>query len=199
MSSIIVILSCLDTLWSFLCSCSCKNFPWRPHGDPQGLLHQQCGHGCAFFFYTRKCETTNSVQCLKISLLIFKECVDRPLSYRSELLTLCIPASSWRSSGGAFLVVDKWRLRLKVSRLLSGHPRLWNDLPEDKRLSGSVNSPKSLLKSHFYDTWYHYFMWSFEWTYNVIIIFSHFNQETRCHSFWLCILLWWRCSSWPKH
>lgn len=105
-----------------------------------------------FFFNPRKCETTNSVQCLKISLIIFKECVDRPLSYQSELLSLCIPAGSRRSLGGAFLVVDKWRLRLKVSRLLSGHPRLWNDLPEDKRLPGLVNSPNSLLKSHFHVT-----------------------------------------------
>lgn len=156
-----------------------------------------CGWLC--FFFTPGSAKLPILSSIWAFLWLFLGVCWSAPQFSVELLTLCIPAGSRRSSGGAFLVVDKWRLRLKVSRLLSGHPRLWNDLPEDKRLPGLVNSPKSLLKSHFYVTCYHHFMWSFVSAYNIIIPLVHFGQETCCHSFWLFLLLWWRCSSLLKH
>ena len=53
--------------------------------------------------------------------------------------------------GGALLTIPKSRLKTKGDRAFAIRaPRLWNALPEEIRLAGSVNSFKSLLKTHFY-------------------------------------------------
>ena len=60
-------------------------------------------------------------------------------------------ACSLRSSGGALLTVPKLRLKTRGDYAFTMRaPRIWNALPEEIRLAGSVNSFKSLLKTHFY-------------------------------------------------
>ena len=61
------------------------------------------------------------------------------------------PNQKLRSSGGALLTIPNSRLKTKGDRPFAIRaPRLWNALPEEIRLAGSVNSFKSLLKTHFY-------------------------------------------------
>ncbi|KAF7641734.1 hypothetical protein LDENG_00273640 [Lucifuga dentata] len=63
------------------------------------------------------------------------------------MLTPYEPVRSLRTSGGTLVAVPKSRLKSKgaIRALL-----LWNDLPEEIRLTDSVSSFKSLLKTHFY-------------------------------------------------
>ncbi|KAF7668292.1 hypothetical protein LDENG_00022460 [Lucifuga dentata] len=55
------------------------------------------------------------------------------------------------AAGGTLPAVPKLRLESKGDRAFAIRAlRLWNDLPEEKRLTDSVPSFKSLLKTHFY-------------------------------------------------
>ena len=87
----------------------------------------------------------------KILLITFKARSGLAPSYIADILIPYEPARSLRSSGGALLTVPKSRLKTKGDRAFATRaPRLWNALPEEIRLAGSVDSFKSLLKTHFY-------------------------------------------------
>ncbi|KAF7644450.1 hypothetical protein LDENG_00221770 [Lucifuga dentata] len=67
------------------------------------------------------------------------------------MLTPYEPVRSLISSGGTLLAVPKLRLKSKGDRAFAIRALLlWNDLPEEIRLTDSVSSFKSLLKTHFY-------------------------------------------------
>ncbi|KAK0155946.1 hypothetical protein N1851_001518 [Merluccius polli] len=79
----------------------------------------------------------------KIVLITFKARRGLAPEYITDMLTL--------SAGDALLNVPRSRLKTIGDRAFSTRaPRLWNDLPAEIRLAESVNSFKSLLKTHFY-------------------------------------------------
>ena len=87
----------------------------------------------------------------KILLITFKAQSGLAPSYIKDILIPYEPARSLRSSDRALLTIPKSRLKTKWDRVFAIRaPRLWNALPEEIRLAGSVNSFESLLKKHFY-------------------------------------------------
>ena len=91
----------------------------------------------------------------KILLITFKALHDLAPAYISELLVPYVPSHSLRSSGSRLLFLPVSRLITKGDRAFSIRaPKLWNDLPEEIRLTESLPIFKSLLKTHFYQRAY---------------------------------------------
>ena len=87
----------------------------------------------------------------KILLITFKALHDLAPAYISELLVPYVASRSLRSSGSRLLVLPVSRLITKGDRAFSIRaPKLWNELPEEIRLTESLPIFKSLLKTHFY-------------------------------------------------
>ena len=87
----------------------------------------------------------------KILLITFKALHDLAPAYISELLVPYVPSRSLRSSSSRLLFLPVSRLITKGDRAFSIRaPKLWNDLPEEIRLTESLTIFKSLLKTHFY-------------------------------------------------
>ncbi|KAF7645694.1 hypothetical protein LDENG_00199890 [Lucifuga dentata] len=69
----------------------------------------------------------------------------------ASLLISYEPARSLRSSGSNLLTIANSILKTKHDRAFAVRaPKLWNDLPEDLRLSKSVSAFKSQFKTYFY-------------------------------------------------
>ena len=88
----------------------------------------------------------------KILLLTFKALNGLAPSYLSEMVKPYEPSRTLRSSGRGLLKEhDKATLVTRGDRAFSVKaPKLWNSLPEELRLTKSLTSFKSLLKTHFY-------------------------------------------------
>lgn len=86
----------------------------------------------------------------KVLLYVFKGLYGQAPQYITDLLhRKC--SRSLRSSNKLMLTVPRSRLKLKGDRAFSvAAPRLWNDLPEHLRLSSTVDSFKSSLKTYFF-------------------------------------------------
>ena len=88
----------------------------------------------------------------KILLLTFKSLNGLAPSYLSSMVEYYEPARSLRSAGvGLLKESHKAKLVSKGDRaFVVRAPKLWNSLPPDIRLTTSLSSFKSLLKTHFY-------------------------------------------------
>ena len=87
----------------------------------------------------------------KILLLVFKSLHGLAPLYLGELLQLRTATRSLRSANQLILEVPRSRLKTRGDRAFSvAGPRLWNSLPAHVRLSESVDTFKSRLKTHFY-------------------------------------------------
>lgn len=86
-----------------------------------------------------------------ILLIIFKAFHGLTPGYISDLLFPYEPVHTLRSSGRGVLSIPESRLTTRgdVAFTVKGL-RLWNDLPDEVRLSKSVSSFKLRLKSYFY-------------------------------------------------
>lgn len=93
----------------------------------------------------------NTVLTLKFfwSLLKFKK--NLASSYLTDLLHLYNPKRALRSSSQLLLVQPRSRLKTWGDRAFAiAAPRLWNNLPADIRMSESIQSFKSHLKTHLF-------------------------------------------------
>ena len=71
--------------------------------------------------------------------------------YLSSRLDIYQPSRSLRSSNGRLLRVPRWKLKSFGYRSFSYHgPVVWNSLPTDLKLSSSLSSFKSKLKTHLF-------------------------------------------------
>ena len=88
----------------------------------------------------------------KILLLTFKALNGLAPSYLCDMVKPYVPTRTLRSAGrGLLKETDKVTLVSRGDRAFSVKaPKLWNSLPEELRLSTSLLSFKSLLKTHFY-------------------------------------------------
>ena len=88
----------------------------------------------------------------KILLITFKARSGLAPSYITDILIPYEPARSLRSLDRALLTLPKSRLKTKGDLAFAIRAsQIWNALPEEIRLAGSVNSFKSLLKPIFID------------------------------------------------
>ncbi len=87
---------------------------------------------------------------LKILLITFKALHGLAPGYILDLLTPFELECTLRSSGRDLLSILEFRLISRGDRAFAVRPQGWNDLPEEIRLSESVSSFKSRLKTYFY-------------------------------------------------
>ena len=62
-------------------------------------------------------------------------------------------------------------------------PVLWNSLPEDMRLAGSLNSFKSHLKTHYFKPAYNLRLYTIRTLHNIILILKPAYSLHICHHF----------------
>ena len=87
----------------------------------------------------------------KILLLTLKALNGLAPPYIVDLLEPHVPGRCLRSSNAALLVVPRTNLVTKGDRAFAARaPRLWNKLPHDVRVAGSLTIFKSKLKTLFY-------------------------------------------------
>ena len=88
----------------------------------------------------------------KIILLIFKSTHGLAPVYLEELLKPYVPKRQLRSSTKNFLSIEPYKLRTYGFRAFSvSAPILWNSLPEEIRNCHSIETFKSLLKTHLFN------------------------------------------------
>ena len=111
----------------------------------------------------------------KILLITFKALHDLAPAYISELLVPYVPSRSLRSSGSRLLFLPVSRLITKGDRAFSIRaPKLWNELPEEIRLTESLTIFKSLLKTHLYRRAFPDFIWACLCFYSVFFLYMYF-------------------------
>ena len=87
----------------------------------------------------------------KILLLTYKALNNMAPPYLTELLEPHIPGRLLRSANQALLVVPRTNRVTKGDRAFAARaPRLWNNLPLEIRIAGSLAVFKTKLKTHFY-------------------------------------------------
>ena len=86
----------------------------------------------------------------KIALLTFKALLYKEPSYLFELLTPYQPTCSLRSSNLQLLSVPVTKPSSGKKPFTFAAPTVWNSLPLHLRLSSSVHSFRSQLKTHIY-------------------------------------------------
>lgn len=88
----------------------------------------------------------------KILLFVFKSLNGLAPSYLADLLTIHTPARALRSIDQQLLDCPRSRLRTRGDRAFSvAGPKLWNALPLNIKEVSSIESFKSLLKTHLFD------------------------------------------------
>ena len=87
----------------------------------------------------------------KIVVLVFRALHGLAPAYVSTLIMPYEPRRALRSTGSALLCVPRHNMERYGRRSFScAGPVLWNSLPEDMRLTDSLNSFKSHLKTHYF-------------------------------------------------
>lgn len=87
----------------------------------------------------------------KMLLLVFKSLHNLAPSYLTDLLILHTPGRALRSADQLLLDCPRSRLKTRGDRAFSvAGPKLWNSLPLNIRAANSVDSFKSLLKTHLF-------------------------------------------------
>ena len=105
----------------------------------------------------------------KIVVLVFRALHGLAPAYLSTLITPYEPRHALRSTDSALLCVPRHKLERYGRRSFScAGPVLWNSLPEDMRLADSLNSFKSLLKTHYFKLAYNL------WFYAIRTLYAHY-------------------------
>ena len=105
--------------------------------------------------------------------------------YISELLEPHVPGRCLRSSSSALLVVPRTNLVTKGDRAFAARaPRLWNKLPHDVRVAGSLTIFKTKLKTLFYRE---AFLTTWSWHF---YCFIYRNVFVKCCVSWLIVLFY---------
>uniref|UniRef100_A0A3B3HB31 Reverse transcriptase domain-containing protein n=1 Tax=Oryzias latipes TaxID=8090 RepID=A0A3B3HB31_ORYLA len=87
----------------------------------------------------------------KILLIAFKALCGLAPKYIADLLTPYVPGRNLRSLAKGLLTIPQSRLKTRGDRAFAVRaPTLWNSLPEEIRLAGSLPVFKSLLKTYLF-------------------------------------------------
>ena len=121
----------------------------------------------------------------KLATLAFRHFDGSLPQYLSSRLDIYQPSQSLRSSNDRFLRVPRWKLKSFGYRSFSYQgPVVWNSLPTDLKLSSSLSSFKSRLKTLLFTKYY-----SLRWDNCLRCYWSYHNDKNYIDVVWSWLLI----------